>query len=131
MISIRVTRECFREDRKKVADAGLVGLVDAEEWAASSPEVRVLLEGRKNRAVLPRDALHPVLFGLWSPRDRGFLMDGDAVASFTDPHDAMQMAADTDFVVAEILDGAWSPPSTWDGTVPASAAALLALVVPG
>lgn len=131
MIAIRVVRDVFRPDNKKAAESGLVGLVDDAEWSNGSlGELRVLLEGRKNRTTLPRDAVTPIKFGLWEPNDHVFLAEGGSVVSFDDPHAAKQMSEGTGFVVAEIPVGPWAPPSVYDSEVPRVTAALLALVDP-
>ena len=129
MTAVRILRDIVRPDNKKAAQAGSLGLVDDADWSGSADSVPVLCEGRKNRVTLPRDALAPLLFGLWDPHEHAYLTDGAVRLEFSDPHTAQAMAADTPYVVAPLFaaETPWAPPAALEGPSP-MVETLLALV---
>ena len=131
MISVRIIADAVRDDGKTCAEKGQVGLVDSKEWDGQGGTVRVLLEGKKNRATVPREACRAIRFGLWDVHDREFIAEGSSALSFDNPKEALDALGDTatgGLVVAEVIEGPWDSPRAFDSdTIPAELAALLNL----
>lgn len=115
-VTVRAIRDYRRAtDQKRIAIEAATGSVESEDWGNGKTELSVTWEGhsRKTNGV-PKDILVPVMYGIWSPREKTWLKSRGEPATFPSIEDAAGLIDEGDaLVVAEYFDGPWAPPTPY------------------